>query len=322
MSRIVYLAFPSGDVAGGQKMILRHVETLRELGFEAVCWLGSECRMPFWLEHRAPVEQAAPFRPDDILVIPDDAPNALATLARRSNRCVVFCQSAISLAVMGAPSIDLFPADRFPPVITVGPGVQAAIRRIFPQADVHLAPCFADERIFRRENQRQHRVAHWPRKRPPEAMAIRALLPRLHPRHAALPFVALERATERQVAEAFGRSTLFLSLSRMESVGMTPLEAMASGCLVAGFTGIGGRDYATPDNGFWVEEDHVFAAADALAEAADLIQTGGPALLRMWEAGRATAEAWSYARFRVRLEEVWMTLAPEARLQDGPLDAA
>jgi glycosyltransferase involved in cell wall biosynthesis len=106
----------------------------------------------------------------------------------------------------------------------------------------------------------------------------------------------------------------------MEAVGMTPLEAMASGCMVAGFTGIGGRDFATPENGFWVDEDDVEACADAMAQAADVVATGGVAAARRLDAGHETAARWSYANFRVALEEVWMRLAPEARVKNGPLD--
>ena len=64
----------------------------------------------------------------------------------------------------------------------------------------------------------------------------------------------------------------------MESVGLTTLEAMASGCVCAGFTGIGGRQYATPDNGFWVDDDDCMAAADALAQAISLVREGGAPL--------------------------------------------
>ncbi|MCR5878440.1 glycosyltransferase [Phenylobacterium sp. J367] len=320
MTRIVYLGFPQGEVTGGQKMILRHVETLRDLGFDAIAWNNPENVPAPGLDHRAPVEVGTAFRAADILVVPDDAPRALAQASQMvRKRSVVFCQSAISLASVGAPSIDHYPAERFPPFITVAPGVAGAIRRIYPQADVHVVPAFADERLFQPGNQRRNRIVVWPKKRPAEARAIRSLLPRLHPQ-SALPFVAIDKAPERDMARAFASSTVFLSLARMESLGITPLEAMASGCVVAGFTGIGGRDFATPENGFWVEEDNVFAATDALAAACDLVRRGGPDLVRMWEAGRATAEAWSYARFRVRLEETWMTLAPEARLKDGPLD--
>ena len=62
------------------------------------------------------------------------------------------------------------------------------------------------------------------------------------------------------------------------------------------------------------------AAADALGRAADLVATGGPALKQHLEAAHETARTWSYARFRTLLEEVWMRVAPEARVRAGPLD--
>jgi glycosyltransferase involved in cell wall biosynthesis len=99
----------------------------------------------------------------------------------------------------------------------------------------------------------------------------------------------------------------------MESVGLTTLEALASGCVCAGFTGGGGRQYATPDNGFWVEEDDCLAAADAVAQAISLVRSGGAPLRRYVEAGLATAQQWSYAAFRAELEAAWSRLAPEAR---------
>ncbi len=82
----------------------------------------------------------------------------------------------------------------------------------------------------------------------------------------------------------------------------------------AGFTGVGGREYSTELNGFWAPDDDCEAAADALAKAADLVKGGGPRLQRHLDASRLTAERWSYAAFRPMLEDVWMRLAPEARI--------
>lgn len=156
-------------------------------------------------------------------------------------------------------------------------------------------------------------VAYSPRKRQSEAKIIQAFFKKVHARHAALPWSEITNLAEREVARALGSSSLFLSLSRFESVGMTPLEAMASGAICAGFTGIGGREFATDANGFWVPEDDCEAAADALAEAADLVATGGAPLRQMREAAFETAQQWSYARFVTALEDVWTRLAPEAR---------
>lgn len=317
MARIVYYAFPSGEVQGGQKMILRHVETLRELGFDAVCWMNRTGRPPSWMTHRAPIVVETPPQPDDILVIPDDSPNAITTAAGLSQRTVIFSQNPNTFGALAVPALDRFPPDRLPPFIAVGWMLAGVIKRTYPQSKIERIPCFADERVFKPGATQDAAICLSPRKRPQEAVFIRNMFRRLHARHADRPWRTAEGVPERSVAEIFASSDLFLSLSRLESVGMTPLEAMACGCVCAGFTGIGGREYATAENGFWAPEDDNIAAVDLLAAAADLLQSDGPELKRMREAGRATAEQWSYARFRVALEASWMRLAPEARVRSA-----
>ncbi len=313
MTRLVYLAFPTGEISGGQKMILRHVETLCALGFDATCWIAPTNTLPTWFSHSAPIEQGNAFRSGDILILPDDAPNAIRTAAGLPQRSIIFCQNQFSLAGIGLQGLKSFPKDRVPDFMTVGSTAAATIRRLYPEAGLKIVPCFADERVFRPGALRQDAIVYSPRKRPLEARAIKALFQSYHPRHAHIPWIELAGAREAEVAQAFGQSTLHLSLSRLESIGMTPLEAMACGAVCAGFTGIGGRDFATPDNGFWVAEDDCEAAADALARAADLVMSCGEDLETMRAAGRDTAEQWSYAAFRVALEAAWMDWAPEAR---------
>jgi glycosyltransferase involved in cell wall biosynthesis len=320
MPRIVYVLLSDGGIAGGHKMILRHVETLRDLGFDAVCYIGAQSKAPSWLDYKVPLEFGTPVKADDILVIPEDAHDALRTAFEAKLRTLAFSQGCYSFAASTYEILDHLPPSQFPPIIAVAPRQANLIRRAYPQAKVEVVPCFADERIFRPAAQKKAAVALVPRKRPLEASAIRGFFRKFHPAHAELGWASLAAASESAVAATFAASTLFLSLSRLESVGLTPLEAMASGCVCAGFTGVGGWEYATPDNGFWAPEDDCEAAADALARAADLVRAGGAPLHRMIEAGRETAEQWSYARFREALEAAWMRLAPEARLRNGPLN--
>jgi hypothetical protein len=313
MSRIAYLLLTNDGVTGGQKVILRHVEALVELGFNAVCIAASDRDPPRWLEHRAPMAAADQLRSDDILVIPDDGVPALGMAAERAGRSIVLCQSAApSLAVSGGLEAIARGGDRLASFIAVSPGHAATLQRLFPAASIEVVRCFADERIFR-PGDKQFTGALIPRKRPFEAQAIRTLARRLSPATAELGWRRLEKATEVQVAEVFASASVHLSLSRMESVGLTTLEALASGCVCAGFTGIGGRQYATADNGFWVDDDDCLAAADALAQAISLVRTGGAPLRRYVEAALATAKPWSYALFRQDLEAAWSRLAPDAR---------
>jgi glycosyltransferase involved in cell wall biosynthesis len=314
MARIVYLSFPTGAISGGQKVILRHVEALNRLGFDAVWWRNKDAPSPTWLDFDVRQAVGTAFRPDDILVLPSDAPGAIRTVAARTNRTVVFEQNQFTFVHLVLEQLDAFPADRFPAFIAVGETNANTIRRACPGARVEIVPCFADERIFKPgPAPAAARVAYVPRKRPAEAKIIRAFLQRTHARHAGLDWAEISNLPERDTAERLAGSSLFLSLARFESVGMTALEAMASGCVCAGFTGIGGRQFATSDNGFWVPEDDCEAASDALAQAADLVATGGADLARMKAAARATAADWSYARFLAALEATWERLAPEAR---------
>ena len=112
MPRIVYVLLSDGRIAGGQKMILRHVETLRDLGFNAVCYLGAKSTPPTWLDYDAPLELATPLRGDDIVVVPDDARPGLTTCLESDLRTVVFSQNPYSFAARTFDVLAQFPPER------------------------------------------------------------------------------------------------------------------------------------------------------------------------------------------------------------------
>lgn len=320
MSRIYYVLMSNGvGVAGGQKMCIRHVETLRDLGFDAMCYLSKGSTAPNWFDHRAPMERTPQVRRRDVVVVPDDNTAAIKQVLDWGLLGVIFAQNPYYFAQASFGFLGKHARHNMPVVMAVTGELARTVKRAFPEARTEVVRCFADERRFR-PGPKRPAIAFAPKKRPEQAALIQALVGKLHPRHAELPWTQLANVTEAQMAETLGVSSLCLSLSRLESVGMTTLEAMASGALCAGFTGVGGQVYATPDNGLWVGEGDCEAATDALAEAADITLTGGARLNAYLEAGLETARQWSYARFRTELEETWMRLAPQARISSGPLD--
>ena len=69
-ARIVYLSWPANEISGGIKMAYRHVEVLREAGWEAVI-ATPDGQAPGWFQSSAPTLDLTAVTPsEDILVFP------------------------------------------------------------------------------------------------------------------------------------------------------------------------------------------------------------------------------------------------------------
>lgn len=152
---------------------------------------------------------------------------------------------------------------------------------------------------------KRRQIAYMPRKRPAEIALLQALFRGLYPEHAEVPWVEIHDMTRPQVAKVLAESLVFASLSKDEGLGLPPLEAMTAGCLVCGYDGAGGTEYATPENGFWVADGHAEGFAHALHQALTL---GAGAIAVRVQAGQATAAAFNEARFQSELGRAWETL--------------
>jgi hypothetical protein len=304
LRRVVYLVFSPRILNGGNKVTFRHVEALTALGFDAVVRIVGGGTGPTWFRHAARMEDdSTPLRDDDILVLPEDNADALRRYAGLPNRKLVFCQNPY-YAAAGLGAVDPATADAYRSFIACSQGVGAWISRFFDYDRISVVPGFADERLFA-PAAKSAVIACIPRKRPMEARAIHHMFTRLYAGPTPWRWTLLEDVTEAEVAGAMAGAAVFLSLNRFEGMALTTVEAMASSCLVAGFTGLGPREYATSINGFWVEEDDCEACARALVRACVLADenAGGAELMR--HAARATAHQWSYAAFVRALEDFW-----------------
>ncbi len=305
MSRIVYLLTAPGSNTGGVKVLYRHVEALCHLGYDAIIRRPVHLPSATWFQHTVPFEDAsAPVRDDDIFVLPEDDLPALRHCAGLANRKVVFCQNPNALTGYGFAQLPAELRQTYKVFMACGTGMASMIARYFDYEMISVVPAFADERLFRPAAKNQI-IACTPRKRPNEYQSIRYMVSRLHPAAAQWRWNLMETASEAEVAAMMGSASVFLSLARMEAVSITTLEAMASGCLVAGFTGIGPREYTSSVNGFWVDEDDCEAAAQALIRALVLAEQGGGAAALMRHAATATAAQWTHAAFVEALSGFW-----------------
>ena len=305
MPRIVYLVPAPGLATGGNKVAFRHVEALISLGYEAVVRVPGGGPAPTWFAHNAPVERAT-GRPDrgDILVLPEDAAELMAACAAFPNRKVVFCQNPYAAAAQGVGRLAPETRTHYRAFMACSPGVALWISRYLDHDVIGTVPAFADERLFI-PSPKTRTIAAIPRKRPVELHAIRHMFGRLHPRPEDWSWDVIEDRTEVETAAVLGEAAVFLSLARLEGMSMAILEAMACACLVAGFTGVGPREYTTTMNGLWVEEDDCEAAAHALVRACVLAETDAAGAHLIRHAARTTAAQWSHAHCLAALDQFW-----------------
>ncbi len=310
MPRIVYLSWPPTEISGGIKAAFQHVELLGEAGFDAVV-AAHEPKAPGWFESNARVVALDSVGSDDVLVFPENSAVLFKRFENAPNPKLVFCQNPF-FAYQGLDGRASYATTGVTHIMCPSHTVMHFCRERFPDLRLGYTPFCIDHARFAYRAEKSLQIAAVPRKRPVEFGAIADLFRVRYPQHADIPWVYMHMATETQVAEAMGRSAVFLSLARLEAHGMTALEAMATGCVVAGFSGVaGGTDTATARNGFWAAEDDIPGCVDQLARAVALALARDKVFHEMVAQGRRTA--WEYRRDESArlLIDFWRATLPE-----------
>jgi len=289
--------FPPDRIFGGVRTIYRQVEALNRNGVEAA--VLNPLGHPTWFKSEVPVIRSGglSFEVRDAIVFPEaftvGDPITRQLLQMRASRHV-FCQSYL-YALNGIISERTPQSLGITSAYACSSTVARFLREVFGFADVPVVPCMVDTTVFR-PGLKTPSIAYMPRRLPETAELIRKVFLRRHPSLSSVPWRPINGRTEEETAEILSTSAVFLSLSHQEGFGLPPLEAMASGCVVVGFHGGGGREYATASNGLWTDPDDIVATADALALAVKGFEAGNSLTLGLIENGRVTATSYSQER--------------------------
>jgi len=306
--RITFICPPAGKMNGGIKYIFRMAESLRNDGFDAVVFEKDQFR-PTWFKSTAPIiglDDLTP-RADEVLVLPEDQPDVLRTVAAWPQRKVIYCQNPFYAAI-GAQGTRSYGDYGVTDILCGSLSSLAYGRDRHAGLQLHHIPCGVDAKHFAPAPQKSPTIALIPRKRMVEAIYLQDMFRHHYPAWNHISWQSLTECPEDTIAQSLGQAAIFLGLSRLDGFGLTPIEAMAAGCVVAGFTGIGGWEYATAENGFWAAEDDFPACLTALHAALTLWQGGGAALAAHQAASQATAAQYSMERFATASRNAWTSI--------------
>lgn len=304
--RILYICHDCLEPSGGVKVIYSHVSHLVGNGFPSFVVHIHEGFTPPWLKSNVPVLYAkSGFRvsPNDIVVIPEDNKTAIRAFRNVQVRKYIFCQNHyyIFKGIRDGKSWADYGISR---IFCCSEIISRFIRSVFEIGEVpviHNAVC--SDTFKPREKKLQ--IAYMPRKTPGELDFIKNLFHFLFKQYEQVPWVRIDNVNETKVAEILSESDIFLSTSIYEGLGLPPLEAMACGCIVVGFHGDGGREYASSDNGFWCEEGNLVECARSLGHVIDLINKKDKTVGKIKTEARGKVAQYSSERQQRELIDFW-----------------
>jgi hypothetical protein len=303
--KIIFFCPSTTIINGGIKHIFRMAEALIEQGRDAAVFEQNGQR-PGWFASTAPMVDQGIFTAsaDHLYVLPEDQPHILADFAKFPQRKAIYSQNHF-YGALGIGNASSYADYGVTDILCSSRTIYDHSRLRHATVRAHIVPCAVDPLQFKPATAKRNQIAFMPRKRAIEATYIRDMFRFTYPQYNTWEWHEISGVSEDDAARMLGEARVFLSLSRLEGFGLTPLEAMAAGCIVSGFTGIGGREYATADNGFWVEEDNFPACVTALNNAVAQSLAADLDIATHRAACAHTLAAYTPQTFRQGVKEAW-----------------
>jgi len=255
--RLLFVCYPdTNHTIGGVKQIYRQVELLHQQGWDAQVLQEQPGFRPDWFESGAPVLDVAsyvasgPSAERDLIVLPEtwltNVPSYLPGIPK-----VIFNQNAFyTFGLEGRceeSTLELYQHIDIKGVVTVSEDSHnLLVRGCGVAADrCHVVLNGIDPSLFHAPALKLRRIVFMGRKHADHLRKV-ILMARRRPTLARYGFKELPRLKHEEVAQELREALLFLSCGHPEGFGLPLAEALACGCLVVGYHGLGGRDFALP----------------------------------------------------------------------------
>lgn len=249
------------------------------------------------------------LRPDDVIVVPEFwLTEALQAFPDRPKVLISQNQFLYLQAWSRAEARGLDPSSAFAMNLGMADVVMHSFELVGAKPVARFeAAVRLDAFPFRREKRRL--ITFMPRKRPQEA----ALLQRALERRGRLGGMALRsivRVPHPEVARLFGDSLIFVSLLKEESLGLPAAEAMAAGCIVVGYTGLGAEQFFDTETGFPVADGDTARLVETVERVVAAYRADpGPLDAMRERASRRIHAAYSMERFEASVLSAWGAVA-------------
>ncbi len=309
VNRLLFPVQGSNIPSGGRKFIYHVVDMLNEAGLDALVvhpakgdhltWFENQTRVGYMLdlfpnqkdrrkENRLkywwknfkkrrgqiksnPRSQQLNLRKTDVIVLPE---TRLPLLHRMPSQCrkIIFNQNPYFTFSLNFPPGHL-PAPRYFGSDILGMLVVSNLNMkmqkfVFPKLNIVQGQLFVEE-DFRYQAAKKRQIAYMPRRGADESLAIFNMLwfRGLSDEEAIVP---IDEMSQAEVADALSESLIFLSFTHREGFGLPAAEAMASGCIVIGYSGNGGDEFFNPEFCYPIQQGDFVTFVDTIDNVLDM----------------------------------------------------
>jgi hypothetical protein len=315
--RSIYYGISTKPTTGGHHVNVQHVRALRQQCLRAylLYWpAGTEVER---FETDVPVvlfSRKMVFHPEDIVVLPEGWRIPLDYFSTQGCRKIIHCQNPFYI-FNGVDQCSDYERLGVHSAIVCSKFTGQWISRLGFHAPIHVVRPSIDEAFIKpipSRSERLFQIAYMPRKMPTESRFIMGLFKAMYPQFSNVPWIPIQGKTLPECAAILRQSAVFAAFGHIEGLGLPPLEAMASGCVVAGFHGGGGLEYATERNGFWVGPGDSEGCAHAIASALVAVRDG-TGLERLNLGMQETTSDYTKQAFESNLGAVWQNILKDHR---------
>ncbi len=281
---IYYLCPDNNEPVGGVRKIYTHVDILNENGYPAYVLHQKKNFRCDWFRNTTAIAclKKTTITEEDFIVIPefynlaymnpsrrDDASKAFLTAAASPGQKVIFNQNTYYTFYGDSFDIDdlrnMHIDDHTVAAMVVSEDGEMFLRHAFPGLTVMRIHNSINTGIFSYEGKKKNQICFMPRKNRDHALNVINLL-KYRGVLEGFTVVPIEGKTEAQTSEIMKESLIFLSFGYPEGFSLPPAEAMACGCIVIGYHGMGGKEYFNPDFCYPIETGSILEFARTVEE--------------------------------------------------------
>jgi hypothetical protein len=279
--------------SGGVKLTYDHVRCMNNNGFNAVVIHQKDGFKPKWLEDYYPADDDGnfenipmlyldsgnlPVNIEDFFFIPEGFPNIMENLAKQNAPCkrIVFCQNWYYVLNALPPGV-FWPHYGITDVMSVSNSQSDYLKMIMPGITTkQVYGQISSETFYPPEKMtdKKMQVAFIPsRGDGQKAHNVIKTFYALFPHFKFVQFAEIRGLAKDDYAQLLRESAFFAHFDEYSSWGTAPIEAYLSKTLVAGWDGVGGREYMNTDNMWIVPNGDILRLAMALGNMVETYMT-------------------------------------------------